>query len=352
MLREQRKLDHIKYALALGDGPAVNGFADVKFLHNCLPELSPTDLDITTALGKIKLSVPFLINAITGGTNSVTEINKNLSQTAVNVGAALAVGSQYGAVKGKSSYRSFEVVREVNPNGIIFANTSALALPAEAQAAVDMIAANALQVHLNPAQELVMAEGDKNFKGILKNILKIREHLSVPIIIKETGSGMASTQMKELINAGFSCLDIGGMGGTNFISIESARINSKANFLDMWGTNTAQSLIETLTVTNNDKSVIATGGIRNGLESAKAFALGANVIGMAGNILRNIIEGGVDEATSAFQNTIEELKMVMLLTGAKNLQELQSTPIYFTNELKDFILCRGYNLTGLSTTRK
>ncbi len=113
MSREQRKLDHIRYALELGDGPLPNGFTDMHFLHNCLPELAPADIDITTTLGGIKLSVPFLINAITGGTDNVIDINRKLAQTAKSVGAAIAVGSHYGAVKSKSSYQSFKVVREV-----------------------------------------------------------------------------------------------------------------------------------------------------------------------------------------------------------------------------------------------
>ena len=120
MSREQRKLDHIRYAVELGDGPLPNGFTDMHFLHNCLPELAPADIDITTTLGGIKLSVPFLINAITGGTDNVIDINRKLAQTAKSVGAAIAVGSQYGAVKSKSSYQSFKVVREVYPNGVVF----------------------------------------------------------------------------------------------------------------------------------------------------------------------------------------------------------------------------------------
>lgn len=151
MSREQRKLDHIRYAMELGDGPLPNGFTDMHFLHNCLPELAPADIDITTTLGGIKLSVPFLINAITGGTDNVIDINRKLAQTAKSVGAAIAVGSQYGAVKSKSSYQSFKVVREVYPNGVVFANVSALATPDEAAEAVKMLDADALQVHLNPA---------------------------------------------------------------------------------------------------------------------------------------------------------------------------------------------------------
>lgn len=153
---------------------------------------------------------PFLINAITGGTDNVIDINRKLAQTAKSVGAAIAVGSQYGAVKSKSSYQSFKVVREVYPNGVVFANVSALATPDEAAEAVKMLDADALQVHLNPAQELVMPEGDRNFKGLLDNMRRILEHSEVPVIVKETGCGMAAEQIKQMLVFGFTWFDIGG----------------------------------------------------------------------------------------------------------------------------------------------
>ena len=333
MSREQRKLDHIRYALELGDGPLPNGFTDMHFLHNCLPELAPADIDITTTLGGIKLSVPFLINAITGGTDNVIDINRKLAQTAKSVGAAIAVGSQYGAVKSKSSYQSFKVVREVYPNGVVFANVSALATPDEAAEAVKMLDADALQVHLNPAQELVMPEGDRNFKGLLDNMRRILEHSEVPVF-------------------GFTWFDIGGAGGTNFPAIEAKRFTSQKSVLAEWGINTAKTLTEAFSVCGRNDIIIASGGIRDGLTAAKAFALSADVVGMSGNILRYIIEKDIEEAQRALTDIINDLKMVMLLTGSSDLKALRNAPIYFTGELREFLLGRNYDISKISAARK
>lgn len=352
MSRERRKLDHIRYALELGDGPLTNGFENVHFLHNCLPELAPADIDITTTLSGIKLSVPFLVNAITGGTDNVTEINRKLAQTAATVGAAIAVGSQYGAVKTQSNYRSFEIVREIYPEGVVFANVSALATAAEAQQAVDMLSANALQIHLNPAQELVMTEGDRDFKGLLTNMRRILEQISVPVIVKETGCGMASEQIRQLLEVGFTCFDVGGAGGTNFPAIEAKRVASTGTALAVWGLATAPSLIEAVTVCGKNDTIIASGGLRDGLAAMKALALGADAVGMSGNILRCIMEDGVEVAQQRLLEIITDLRSLMLLTGSRNLKTLRRAPLYFTGELREFLLCRGHDPVQLSTARR
>lgn len=352
MSREQRKLDHIRYALELGDGPLTNGLENVHFLHNCLPELAPADIDITTTLGGIKLSVPFLVNAITGGTDNVTETNRKLAQTAAAVGAAIAVGSQYGSVKTQSNYRSFEIVRETYPEGVVFANISALATPAEAQQAVDMLSANALQIHLNPAQELVMPEGDRDFKGLLANMRRILEHVSVPVIVKETGCGMAAEQIRRLLALGFACFDVGGAGGTNFPAIEAKRFAATVTDLAGWGLATAPSLIEAAAVCGKNDTIVASGGLRDGLAAAKALALGADAVGMSGNILRHIMEDGVEVAQQELLEIITDLRLLMLLTGSRDLKALRKTPLYFTGALREFLLCRGHDPIRLSAVRR
>ena len=203
MSREQRKLDHIKYALKLGDGPLTNGLENVHFVHNCLPELNPQDIVLSSQFGGIFFLSPFLINAVTGGADAVTEINRRLARAAKKAGAAIAVGSQYGSVKNKTNYQSYEVVRKEYPDGIVFSNTSALATPEEALEAVRMLDADALQIHLNPAQELIMPEGDRDFKGLFANMQRILDKCPVPVIVKETGCGMAARQVKQLLKAGF-----------------------------------------------------------------------------------------------------------------------------------------------------
>ena len=174
MTREQRKLDHIRYALELNSGNRSTGLEDVRFLHNCLTPVDPDRVDISTRIGSLKLPVPVFIDAITGGAQEVKEINRRLAAVAKAAGVAMAVGSQYGAVKEGQYADTYKVVREENPEGIFFANVSALVSPDEARAAVDMIAADALEIHLNAAQELIMPEGDKTFSQIPDNLSGLR----------------------------------------------------------------------------------------------------------------------------------------------------------------------------------
>ena len=245
MKRAQRKLEHIKYALELGDGPKSTHFEDIRFLHNCLPEINPADIILSVkVLGK-QLRLPFLIDAITGGTDAVVDVNAKVAQAAAALGIGMAVGSQYGAVRDGKGYASYEVVRKYNPDGIVFANISALATPEQASEAVRMLNADALEVHLNPAQELFMSEGDKDFRGLLDNMLRIREGIDVPVIVKETGCGIAKEEYARLKAAGFTCYDCAGAGGTNFPAIEAARYGKEltADFAG-WGLPTAWTLLD------------------------------------------------------------------------------------------------------------
>ena len=289
MSREQRKLDHIKYALKLGDGPLTNGLENVHFVHNCLPELNPQDIVLSSQFGGIFFLSPFLINAVTGGADAVTEINRRLARAAKKAGAAIAVGSQYGSVKNKTNYQSYEVVREEYPDGIVFANTSALATPEEALEAVRMLDADALQIHLNPAQELIMPEGDRDFKGLFANMQRILDKCPVPVIVKETGCGMAAA---------------------------------------------------------------ACGGIRSGLDAAKALALGADIAGMAGNVLEAAVNKGEDAAAEIILQAEEELRMLMLLTGSSDIKSLRAKPLYFTGSLLDFMQCRGWEPAEVARSRR
>ena len=202
MQRAKRKLEHIQYALELGDGPAATHLADLRFLHNCLPEINPADFVLSVEILGKRLRLPFFIDAITGSTDAVTEINRKLAQVAERTGIGMAVGSQFGAVRDGSGIASYTVVREELAEGLVIGNISALATPAQAQAAIDMLQADALEVHLNAAQELWMAEGDKDTCGLLANLVQIRDTVSVPVIVKETGCGIAAEQYELLLEQG------------------------------------------------------------------------------------------------------------------------------------------------------
>ena len=343
MTREQRKLDHIRYALELSDGNRRTGLEDVRFLHNCLTPVDPDRVDISTRIGNLVLPVAVFIDAITGGASEAKEINRKLAAVAKRTGAAMAVGSQYGAVKAGQHRDTYKVIREENPEGIFFANVSALVSPEEAKAAVEMIGADALEIHLNAAQELIMPEGDRKFSFIKDNLARLQDCVEVPIIIKETGCGMAAEQIRELQAMGFTCFNVAGYGGTSFAAIEASRskLARYEKFAD-WGIPTAWSLIDAAHAAKPWDTVIASGGIRSGWQAAQAIALGADAAAMSGNILTVLLQEGVEKAAEYLQDVIAELKDIMVLTGSRTVRELQQVPLVFTGDTLAFIQSRGY----------
>ena len=352
MQREQRKLEHIKYALELGDGPATTHFADLKFVHNCLPEINPADIDISVKLLGKRLRLPFFIDAITGSTDAVTDINRKLAQVAEACGIGLAVGSQYGAVCQGTGVASYKVVREEAPHGLVIANMSAFVSYEQALAAVDMLEADALELHLNAAQELVMAEGDKNYAGLLQNMQRIFQDLPVPIIIKETGCGMAKEQYQQLLDAGFYVFNCAGAGGTNFPAIEAKRSGAVlGEDFAAWGLPTCWSLIDGQYVIPKKHCLLASGGIRTAGDIAKAFALGADAVGITGPVLRLVIEEGVAKAIAYFEELAEGLMQYMLLLGCKHPYELRKVPLIIDGATRNYLDCRGYDVAALCKAR-
>lgn len=345
-LRSKRKLDHIKYALATGDGERRTGLEQVRFLHNCLTSVDPDQVQLQTHIGSLKVLVPLFIDAITGGTETVREINGKLARTARLAGIPMAVGSQYGTVKDGSAVASYTIVREEYPEGLLFANVSALATPEEALKAVEMIGASALEVHLNTAQELLMPEGDKEFAHLMENLLRLQEALEIPLILKETGCGMAREQIQELHGLGFTCFNVAGLGGTSFTAIEAerSRILRHKKFAD-WGIPTAWSVVEAVQELNPQDTLIASGGIRNGWQAAQCLALGADAVSLSGVVLAKVLEQGEEIAADYLREILDDIRDIMVLTGSRSVKELQQIPLVFTGELLDFMRSRGYSTT-------
>lgn len=340
-LRRSRKLDHIEYALALADGPADNRFADFQLLHNCLPELSLSEIRLDTTVAGIALPHPLIINAITGGTDDVTEVNAQLAEVARQTGAAMALGSQFAALRDPAAISSYRVVREVNPAGIIFANLGAHISVQQAQDAVEMIDADALQIHLNPAQELMMPEGDRSFGGYLSHIEAIVHHLPVPVIAKETGCGMAAEQAVRLVQAGVRAIDVSGVGGTNFPAIEAARGGRELhNDMLAWGIPTAISATEVKAVLPDGIDLIVSGGVRTPLDALKAFAVGGQAVGMAGPILRLILRDGVEAAIQWVEEFLAAMREYLLLCGCSCPSEMRSVPLIITGFSRDWLNSR------------
>lgn len=353
MQRAQRKLDHIKYALALEDGPTSTHLADIRFVHNCLPEISPADIDLSCEILGKQLRLPFFIDAITGGTDEVARINQDLAEVARQVGCGIASGSQYGAVhRGDINISSFKIIREQLLEGLVIANISGQANPNEAQLAIDMLNADALEIHLNVAQELYMDEGDRYFSSITTNIANIQKSVSVPVIVKETGCGIAAEAYKKLeTECGIKYFDCAGAGGTNFIAIESSRSGEAVGDMLSWGNPTCWSLLDAHETLTETSVYFASGGIRSGLDMAKAYALGASAVGIAGPVLKAVQNGGVKGGVEYVQNLAFDLKKIMVLLNARNISELKNVPLMLFGDTKVYCEYRKYNLSKLFAVR-
>jgi isopentenyl-diphosphate delta-isomerase len=340
--RQSRKIDHLRHTLELADGPVATGFADLTLLHNCLPELRLDDVSLATDCAGMRLTHPVVINAMTGGALALTEVNARLAELAARTGSVMAVGSQYAAVKQPEVADSFRVVRQVNPSGLIWANIGAYATVAEARQVVEMIEANALQIHLNAAQEISMPEGDVDFTGWLRRIEQIVKELPVPVIVKETGCGMALEQIRLLASIGVAGIDVGGAGGTNFIAIENSRTNSDpSSELLQWGIPAAISALEAMEVLPPTVDLIVSGGIRSPLDALKSFAVGASAVGIATPILRKTEQSGVDAAVKWLENYLTLLRKTLLLLGRKDLRDLRGHPLVIGGFVAQWLEARG-----------
>ncbi|MHC0036101.1 type 2 isopentenyl-diphosphate Delta-isomerase [Pseudoneobacillus sp. C159] len=349
MTRARRKWEHIKYALR--ENEIVHGLNDVSFVHQSLPDSSFKDISIENRFGELSLSSPIFINAMTGGGGERTaEINGKLALIAKELGLAMAVGSQMAAIKDPFEKNSYQIVRKVNPFGLIFANLGSEATVEEAKYAIDMIEANALQIHLNVVQEITMPEGDRDFQGALQRIENIVKRISVPVIVKEVGFGMSMETVEKLYSIGVSYVDIGGFGGTNFASIENSRREEQLIFFNDWGIPTAVSIVEARSVSSTI-AICATGGINSSLDCLKALALGADAVGMAGFFLKNVIQYGIEETISKTRSFQDELKFMMLALGAQNIKSLQATPIIISGKTHHWLNERGIDTKKYSQKR-
>ena len=337
IFRKDRKKQHIEEYLKSSYKNSTM-FQDIYIEHNSLPELNLNEIDTKVEfLGK-NVDYPLMINAITGGTEFSWEINRNLSKLAKKYNIPMAVGSQTIALKDSNSYDSFKIVREtIGEDGVVIANLNSHASLEDVKFAINLIDADAIQLHLNPAQELVMKEGDRDFRGILDNIGKIVSNIEKPVIVKEVGFGISKDVAERLYNIGVRYIDISGSGGTNFIEIEDRR-NNEMDFRDMysWGIPTALSLIQCRSI-DESIHIISSGGIKTSLDIIKSLIIGADIVAISGAILKLLAEDGIIEADKYISELVYKLKILMLLTGNRTIEELKNTPYKVIGELKDLI---------------
>lgn len=345
-MRQSRKLDHLNICRKMADGPGTTGFADFHPVHNCLPELAWDDVRLDTEIAGIHLRHPLIINAITGGAADVAAVNAALAELALTTGAAMAVGSQYAALENPEVLGSYEVIREVNPGGVLFANVGAHVTPEQACQAVEMIGADALQVHLNAGQELVMPEGDRNFSRYLDHIAAIAARCRVPVIAKEVGCGIAREQALALTGAGVRAIDVGGRGGTNFLAIEAARGQNELeeDFL-AWGIPTAVSAAEVAAALERRADLIVSGGVRSSLDALKALIIGGQAVAVAGPLVKLLNGAGPQGAIAWVEAFLEGLKRCMVLVGAGKVSELAGVPLVITGWSREWLTARGVDVT-------
>ena len=254
----------------------------------------------------------------------------------------MAVGSQYAAVENPAAMASYKIVRQINPDGVIFANLGAHATPDAASYAVEMIGAQAIQIHLNAGQEIIMNEGDRDFSGYLTKVAAIVSKVDVPVIVKEVGCGIAFEQAKALAGIGVKAIDVGGTGGTNFLAIEAARslFNLDADMAG-WGIPTAISAVEVLSMAGPNLDVVISGGVRTPLDVVKSLALGGMATGIAGPILKNLQRNGLTAAVQWYEDFVTDLKRFMLLLGARTIFDLRLSPIVITGFSREWLQARG-----------
>lgn len=329
---QNRKADHIRVCLDedVQFHHTTTGLERYRFTHACLPELDRAEIDLTTKfLGK-QLGAPLLISSMTGGTELAKTINYRLAEVAQEYKLAMGVGSQRVVVENPEVADSF-TVRSLAPDILLFANLGAVQLNyayglAQCQRAIDLLEADALILHLNPLQEAVQTEGDKNFRGLLDKIDNLCSKLPVPVIAKEVGNGISGTMAKKLIDAGVRAIDVAGAGGTSWAKVEGERAKDPRQrrlgqtFAD-WGLPTTDCIMEVRAIAP-EIPLIASGGLRNGLDVAKCIALGADLAGLAWPFL----QAATDSATAVadlVEILTEEISTVLFCTGNATIPALK-----------------------------
>lgn len=334
-MRKYRKQEHVEnYLRATHMGNP--GFCDVFLKHNSLPGISLSQVDTSLSfLGK-RCSFPLMINAMTGGSDFSEEINRSLATLALELDIPMAVGSETIAIEDDSAAKSFQVVRDIIGDGMVLGNMNGLMGLEEARKAVDIIQADALQIHLNPAQELIMAEGDRDFTSVLSNIETVVQGLDVPVMVKEVGFGLSKEVVEKLYEVGVRCVDVSGFGGTNFFEVENLR-RPEEDYSELfdWGIPTAFAILDAKSLGYEDLTIVGSGGVRSAQDGIKAMVLGADMTAVCGELLSYLIHGGYEYAKDYLQNFKDKFRLLMVLLGTKNLEELKKTPYFLKGDLKD-----------------
>lgn len=341
-----RKDQHLGLANQQYTNQPAKDFRETLFVHHSLPQTKVEQVDLSTKVAGLEFPFPFFINAMTGGSQKTGEVNRLLGIMGHFGKIPLASGSVSAAIKDPTVAKTFSVMRRENPNGIIFANLGAHHNLDNAKRAVDLLEANAIQIHVNAPQEIVMPEGDKDFTMWLNNIEVLVTKLDVPVIVKEVGFGMSRETIRQLASIGVETVDVSGTGGTDFARIENARRTfNDYDYLEGWGQSTVVSLVEAMSLPEHKRpALIASGGVKTPLDIVKSLALGADLVGLSNYFLQYVKDGKGDrfdeglQAITLFQRQISE---IMTMLGARTIIELRQKDIILAPDVRNWCEARA-----------
>ncbi|WEV46943.1 phosphomevalonate kinase [Bifidobacterium sp. ESL0690] len=386
-----RKDDHVRLALAEHADTQRNAFDDIAFVHHSLGSVDVNDVDMATQVCGATWDVPFYINAMTGGSAKTGAINTSFARVAAATGLAMASGSQHAAIRDPKLEPTFTTIREHDPSGFVFANVGLSVSVEQALQAVEMIHADALQIHINAAQELVMPEGSRDFDAWPERIAAIVKASPVPVMVKEVGFGMSARTVRQLAELGVRTVDVSGRGGTDFARVENARrAGHEYGYMAGWGQSTALCLLASLpnkcNILNNDSAsesssnsgnvttdanlpangankavnkatgetnvtVLASGGVRNPLDVVKALALGAKAVGISGHFLQVLNASGEGGLIAEINSWKSQVRSLMALLGAKTVADLRRTDLLVTGKTAEEAHLLGVDLSVLAKRR-
>lgn len=362
--RAARKDEHVD--LALAQPVRANEFDDVDFVHHALGATDVASVELETDLGEFAWPVPFYINGMTGGTEKTGAINRALAVGAAEIGVPMACGSVSVALDDPRAAESFTVIRKENPRGFVMANIGVGRSADDAKRAVELLEADALQVHINAVQEIVMPEGEREFSNWEKSLEEIATGAGVPVIVKEVGFGLSVPTLELLAGLGIKIADVGGRGGTDFAQIENSRRRfGEFSYLAGFGQSAPACLLDAGAglahgadlaraaagaaraprASGPGLALLASGGVRSAFDAVKSLALGARAAGVASQFLRAAMVGE-DAVVLELRTWKEQIRSLMALLGARSVDELAATDVVVRGDLAEWCRARGIDLTG------
>ncbi|UGT56217.1 type 2 isopentenyl-diphosphate Delta-isomerase [Nocardia asteroides] len=343
-----RKDDHVRHAVDQRRADSGgNDFDCVTFVHHALAGIDSGEVSLAVDFAGKPWDTPLYVNAMTGGSAKTGEINRKLAVAARETGIPIAAGSMSAFFRDPAVADTYRVLRRENPHGFVMANVNATASLEQVLRAIELLEADALQIHLNAVQEVVMPEGDRSFGSWPRQIEHLVAHVPIPVIVKEVGFGLSRQTVAWLRDAGVSVADVGGRGGTNFARIENSRRPAgEFAFLDSWGQSTPTCLLDCAGLDGID--IAASGGIRSPLDIARALALGASATGVAGAFLDTVVRADSDALIAQIRTWLDQLRQILTVLGARTPADLAGCDLLITGEVASFCALRGIDAAALA----